>query len=309
MFTRFILQKIFRAMLTLWLLVTFTFFVLNATGDPARLMLGPEAPPEAVESLRRAWGLDRNLFEQYVIYMGNLMQGDFGQSYRDGRDATEIVFERVPKSLQLNLIAFVITICIAFPAGIFAALNHNTIIDRITILLTVFGYALPNFFFGLILIFIFSMNLRLLPSSGSDTWQHLVLPVITLVTFEAAILARFVRSAMLEVLNQQYIRTATAKGLRHLQILRGHALPNIAIPIVTILGLRLVSYVGGSVIVENVFAWPGVGRLTVTAVQNRDIAVVQLIVFLIGVTMITVNLIIDLLYGWLDPRVRLTGDT
>jgi peptide/nickel transport system permease protein len=304
MFTRFLFQKLIRAVLTLWLLLTFTFVALNATGDPARVILGPEARPQDVEQFKRIWNQDRPLYEQYVTYLANLAQGDFGQSYRDSRDADEIVFERLPKSLELNLLAFVITLLVAIPMGMTAAVYRNTFIDRGIMLLTTVGYGLPNFFLGLMLIFTFSMRLKQLPSSGSGTWQHLVLPVITLVTFEAAILARFVRSAMLEVLNQPYIRTARAKGLRQLTVLRRHALPNTAIPVITILGLRLVSYIGGSVITENVFAWPGVGRLLVQAVRNRDVAVVQFVVLLIGAAMVSMNLAIDMLYGWLDPRIR-----
>lgn len=304
MYSRFVVRKILRALLTLWLLVTFTFIALRLTGDPVLTMLGPNASPEGIESLRRIWGLDQPLPVQYVIYFENILQGDFGQSYRDGRDATEVVLERLPISLQLNLTAFVIVLFIAIPLGIVAALNHNRWIDRLTMLVSVFGFAMPNFFLGILLILIFSMRLRWLPAGGSDTWQHMILPTITLVTFEMGILARFVRSSMLEAVNQPYLRTARAKGLYDRRVIWRHALPNTLIPVVTVLGLRFVSYVGGSVITENVFAWPGLGRLTVQAVANRDLAVVQLIVLMIGATMITVNLTVDLLYGVLDPRIR-----
>ncbi|MCA9886234.1 MAG: ABC transporter permease [Anaerolineae bacterium] len=304
MYTRFILRKIIRALLTLWILVTFTFVAMRITGDPALNMLGPDASPDAVETLRRIWGLDKPLLTQYQIYLANIAQGNFGDSYRDGRSAVEVVFERLPKSLQLNLSAFIIMVVLALPIGIIAALRHNTAIDRATMLLSVFGFAMPNFFLGILLILIFSMRLQWLPSGGSDSWQHMILPMITLVVSEVAILSRFVRSSMLEVINQPYIRTARMKGLHNRVVIWQHALPNALIPVVTVMGLRFVSYIGGSVITENVFAWPGVGRLTVQAVGNRDLAVVQLIVLLIGATMVTVNLSVDLLYSLLDPRIR-----
>lgn len=304
MYSRYFFRKLLRAFLTLWLLVTFTFVALRLTSDPALNMLGPNASEESIQTLRRIWGLDQPLWTQYVIYLGNLAEGDFGESYRDGRDAAEIVFERLPKSLQLNLTAFFITLCLALPLGITAALNHNRWPDRTMMLISVFGFAMPNFFLGILLILIFAMRLRWLPAGGSETWQHMILPIITLVTFEMGILARFVRASMLEVIHQPYLRTAQAKGLHEQRVIWRHALPNSLIPVVTVLGFRFVSYIGGSVVTENVFAWPGIGRLTVQAVGNRDLAVVQLLVLLIGAAMITVNLIVDLLYGVIDPRIR-----
>lgn len=304
MYARYALRKVLRALLTLWLLVTFTFVALRLTGDPALNMLGPNASPEGITSLRRIWGLDQPLPHQYVIYIRNLLRGDFGQSYRDGRDATQIVLERLPKSLQLNMTAFALVLLIAIPLGIVAALHHNRLIDRVTMLAAVFGFAMPNFFLGILLILIFAMQLKWLPAGGSDTWQHMILPVITLVTFELGILARFVRSSMLEVIHQPYLQSARARGLRQRGVVWRHALPNALIPVVTVLGFRFVSYIGGSVVTENVFAWPGIGRLTVQAVGNRDMAVVQLLVLLIGAAMIVVNLTVDMLYGVIDPRIR-----
>jgi peptide/nickel transport system permease protein len=304
MYTRFIARKLLRALLTLWLLITATFFALRLTGDPAVNMLGPNATEQGIATLQRIWGLDQPLTTQYVIYISNLFQGNFGQSYRDGRDATEVVFERVPKSLQLNMTAFVMMLFIAIPLGIVAALNHNSLLDRGMMLFSVFGFAMPNFFLGILLILFFSMRLQILPAGGSATWQHMILPIITLITFEIGILSRFVRSAMLDVVKQPYLQTARTKGLRFRSVVWRHALPNALIPVVTVLGFRFVSYIGGSVVTENVFAWPGLGRLTVQAVGNRDLAVVQLIVLLIGATMISVNLLVDLLYGVLDPRIR-----
>lgn len=304
MYSRYIFRKLVRALLTLWVLVTFTFVAMRLTGDPVLSMLGPNADPQSIEALRRIWGLDQPLPLQYLTYLGRIVRGDFGQSYRDGRAATTVVFERLPISLQLNLTAFGIVLVIAIPLGVVAALNHNRWIDRVTMIISVFGFAMPNFFLGILLILIFSMRLRWLPAGGSDTWQHMILPTFTLVTFEMGILARFVRSSMLEAINQPYLQTARAKGLSARRVIWQHALPNTLIPVVTVLGLRLVSYIGGSVVTENVFAWPGLGRLIVQAVGNRDLAVVQLIVLMIGAAMISVNLGVDLLYSVLDPRIR-----
>ena len=258
---RFVVQKLTRTLLTLWLLLTMVFFELRATGNPALLILGPDAASESIAAFERAWGLDRPLYEQYCTYIGNILQGNFGESYRDGRAATEVVFERVPKSLQLTLTAFLLSLLISIPAGIIAALNRSNFLDRLLMSTAVLGFAMPNFFLGILLILLFAMTLRILPSSGGDSWRHFILPVFTMAVSEAAVLARYVRSAMLEVINQPYIRTAKAKGIAWTAVIRRHALPNTAIPIVTIGGLRLVAYISGAVITENVFAWPGLGRL------------------------------------------------
>lgn len=301
---QFIARKIFRALLTIWIIVTFIFIVLRMSGDSALLIYGPDVSAKALATLRKAWGLDKPIWQQYLIYISNLFHGDFGKSYLDGRNAIKVVAERIPKTLSLMWVTAVITLVIGIPAGIYAALHHNTKRDRITMTLAVMGLSIPNFFLGVLLILLFSVSLRLLPSAGSETWQHYIMPVITMSTAEAAVFARFTRSAMLEVLNQPYIRTAIAKGVPWKKVVREHALPNAAIPIVTMAGFFIGSLIVGGVITENVFAWPGVGRLLVSSVANRDLAVVQVIVLLISLSMVTANLIVDLAYGWLDPRIR-----
>lgn len=304
--TRYILRKITRAMLTIWVLITFTFLALRLTGDPALTILGPGANPESIATLNRIWGLDRPLWAQYGIYLANIAHGDFGDSYADGRAATTVVMERLPKSLRLNLTAFVLTLLIGLPLGIYAALAHHTWADRAVMLFSTLGFALPNFFLGIVLILIFAMRLRWLPAGGSESWQHMILPLVTMVTSELAILTRYVRSSMLEVLNDAYLRTATMKGLSRRTVIWRHALPNALIPVVTILGFSIVGYIGGSVITENVFGWAGLGRLTVQAVAGRDMAVVQLLVIMVGSSMVIVNLLVDLLYGVIDPRIRVS---
>ena len=304
MSTQYLLQKLFRAFLTICIIVTFVFVALRMSGDSALVIFGPDASAEALEALREAWGLDKPIWQQYLIYIGNIFQGDLGQSYLDGRNAIEIVAERIPKTLSLMGITAVITFLIGIPAGIYSALHHNTVIDRSTMTLSVMGLSIPNFFLGVLLILLFSVTWRLLPSAGSETWRHYIMPVITMATAEAAVFARFTRSSMLEVLNEPYIRTAIAKGVPWKKVVREHALPNAAIPTVTMAGFFVGSLIVGGVVTENVFAWPGVGRLLVDSVRNRDLAVVQVAILLIAFSMVTANLIVDLAYGWLDPRVR-----
>ena len=304
---RVALQKLVRALLTLWVVVTFVFFALRISGDPLLAILPPDAPAETLDFYRRAWGLDRSLWQQYLLYIANIAQGNLGQSFIEGRSVVEMVLERVPKTLALMLPAFFFTVAIGIPAGVVAALHHNTKLDRTVMTFAVLGYAVPNFFLGVLMIFLFSVTLRLLPTSGSDTIWHFFMPVATIALSWTGIYARFVRTTVLEVLQQHYIEGATAKGLPWVRIVYLHALPNAAIPVVTIAGFMIGALIGGAIVSETVFAWPGVGHLLVSSVNNRDLAVVQVIVLLIAATMVTTNLLVDLLYGWLDPRVRLAG--
>ena len=304
---RFWAMRALRTLLTLVFVVTFAFVVLRTSGDPVQSLLGPDATNEEIAQFREAWGLDRPLPEQYLRYVGNVLRGEFGRSYRDGRSVSEIVGERVPWTLLLTLTAYALALLIGVPAGIVAALRRNTLVDRAIMGLAVMGFALPNFFLGILMILLFSLHLRWLPSSGSGTLAHLVMPALTLGMFNAGALARFTRSAMLEVLSKPYMRAAAAKGASPLRQVLRHALPNAAIPVVTIIGLNLGILLGGAIVVETVFAWPGVGRLLVSAVSARDLAVVQAIVLLLAVIMVAINLAVDLLYGVLDPRIRLAG--
>jgi peptide/nickel transport system permease protein len=301
---RFMLSRLARAALTIGMVVTFAFVVLRLSGDPAQIILGAEAPPEAVAAFRAAWGLDEPVWLQYFRYFGAILSGDLGRSMRDGRDAIVLVAERIPTTLALTLPALAIKLCLGVPAGMLAALHRNSFLDRAVMALAVAGFTVPSFVLGLLLVLVFAVQLGWLPSGGQGTWQHAVLPVITLGVGGAAVLARFTRSAMLEVLGQPYIRTASAKGVPWGAVVRGHALPNAAIPTVTIIGFMVGSLIAGAVVVESVFSWPGVGRLLVVAVANRDLAVVQCVLLLVAATMVTSNLVVDLLYGVLDPRLR-----
>ena len=301
---RFVLTRLLRAFVTILAVVTFAFVVLRMSGDPAQVMLGPDVPQEAVDAFRRAWGLDQPLWVQYLAYIRSIFTGDFGVSMRDKASALELVLERVPATLQLTVPALILKLSIGIPAGVYAALNRQSIIDRGVIMLSMLCVTIPSFVLGLLLVLIFSVILGLLPSGGQDTWMHGILPTITMSIGGIGILARFSRSAMIEVMGQPYIRTASAKGLKWPDVVWTHALPNAAVPIVTIVGFMVGSLIAGAVVVESIFSWPGIGRLLVVSVANRDLAVVQCILLLIAATMVISNLIVDLLYGWLDPRLR-----
>ncbi|MGK6315663.1 ABC transporter permease [Neorhizobium sp. DT-125] len=301
---QFILTKLIRGCLTLLLAVTFVFIVLRVSGDPVTMMLPDDTPPAIVAEYRAAWGLDRSLPEQYARYIWSAAQGDLGYSFRDDRPALEVVLERVPMTLLLGLSGFAITVVIGLVAGIAAALKRGTGVDHAAMAFSIFGHSMPNFFFAILMILLFSMTWRVLPSSGGATWSHLVLPAATLGIINAGTVARFTRSSMLEVLHQPYMRTARAKGLKLTRRVIAHAIPNAAIPVVTVLGLRLGSLIAGAVVVETVFAWPGIGLMLVNAVGQRDLPVVQTIVLLVALTMVLTNLMVDLTYGWLDPRIE-----
>ncbi|MEL6522571.1 MAG: ABC transporter permease [Pseudomonadota bacterium] len=306
---RWMTIKTLRAALTMWLVVTFVFFVLRLSGDPTDVLL-PDDVDQATRNFYRAkWGLDRPIWDQYFSYWTALFQGDFGVSFRNNLDAFDLVWERVPKTLLLTLTATAIAILIGVPMGILAALYRDSWVDRLVMSLAVFGFSMPNFFLGILLILLFSLNLRWLPSSGSETWWHLIMPALTLGTGFAASLARYTRSSMIDVLSKPYMRTARSKGAGPGLRVRAHALPNAAVPVVTILGFRFGDLLGWAVVTETVFAWPGIGRLLTNAVASRDLAVVQCIMIILAFTMVLANMIVDLIYGWLDPRVRVGAGT
>jgi peptide/nickel transport system permease protein len=302
---RFFAARLLRSLVTLWLVVTFAFFILHASGDPIEILLGDQAEQEVIERYRTLYGLDRPLHEQYLRYFVNIARGDLGFSLSDERPVTEVLAEAVPATLVLGLTALGISMLIGIPLGIAAALNRNKPIDRFVMTFAVLGFSIPNFFLGILLILVFSLWLRWLPTSGMGTIAHLVMPAITLGTAAAGSLARFTRSSMLEVLNKIYMRTATAKGVPRTRRLTWHALPNAAIPLITVLGFRLGDLIAGSIVIETVFSWPGVGRVLVSAVTARDLAVVQGVLLMTACTMVVANLAVDLAYGWVDPRIRL----
>ncbi|WP_274427338.1 ABC transporter permease [Chelativorans sp. YIM 93263] len=303
----YLLWKTLRAILTMWLVVTFVFFVLRLTGDPVAQLLPDDVDQNTIDFYRHLWGLDQPILVQYWRYMVALTQGDFGISFRDNQDALQLVLSRLPKTALLGFVSLVFALVFGIPLGVIAALKKDTAVDRFVVGFAVFGFSLPNFFLGILLILAFSLHLRILPSSGSDSWQHLIMPAFTLGTAFGAQIARYTRSAMIDVLNKPYMRTAESKGAGDLLRLYRHALPNAAIPLITIIGLKMGELIGSAVITENVFAWPGIGRLLTFSVAARDLAVVQCILMIIALTMVVSNLVVDILYGWLDPRIRADG--
>lgn len=281
------------------------FFILHLTGDPALVLLPPDASAEDIQRFREAMGFNDPFLVQYGRFLAGALQGDFGQSVRHGEPAFALVLERMPATFELSGAALVVALCLALPAGIVSAVRRNSIIDYVSTVTALLGQSMPTFWLGIMLILVFSVWLNLLPSSGRGSVEHLIMPAVTLGLFTTARIMRLTRSGMLEVLNQDYIRTARAKGMAGPPVIWKHALKNAAIPIVTIVGIELGTLLGGAVITETIFAWPGVGRLSVQAIYNRDYPVVQAAVFLLASTFVLVNLVVDVVYTYLDPRIRL----
>ena len=303
--TAYLLRRLVQAVLVLLGVSFVVFFILYLTGDPALVLLPPDATAEDVRAFRETMGFNDPFIVQYGRFLGGALRGDFGQSVRHGEPAFPLVLERLPATFQLSGAALFLALLLAIPAGVISAVRRNTAVDYCATVVALLGQSMPTFWLGIMLILIFSVQFNLLPSSGRGGLEHLVLPAVTLGLFTTARITRLTRSGMLEVLNQDYIRTARAKGVSGQPIVRKHAFKNAAIPIVTIVGIELGTLLGGSVITETIFAWPGVGRLSVQAIYNRDYPVVQAAVFLLATTFVLVNLVVDLLYTYLDPRIRL----
>lgn len=292
-------------MIPVLLLVSLIVFILvRVTGDPVALMLPETATAEDRAVLTEALGLDQPLYKQYITFLGSALQGDFGTSFRYGESALPLVLERLPASFELAVAAMIFAIIMAIPLGILSAVKRNTFTDLLISGISVIGKAMPNFWMGIMLILFFSVMLGALPVSGRGGIEHLLLPAFTLGIGIGAQMTRLVRSSMLEILNQDYILTAKSKGLRPFIIIMRHAFRNGLIPVVTIVGLQFTSLIGGTLITETVFAWPGLGQLLVTAVNTHDMAIVQASVFVIALIVIIGNLLTDISYRLLDPRIR-----
>ena len=301
----FLVRRLLQSLIVLFGVSFVVFAILHLTGDPALVLLPPDASIEDVKRFREAMGFNDPFLVQYGRFLKGALQGDFGQSVRHGEPAFGLVVERMPATFELAGAALLLALCLAIPAGIVSAVRRNSAVDYVATVVALFGQSLPTFWLGIMLILLFSVQLQLLPSSGRGTLEHLILPALTLGLFTTARITRLTRSGMLEVLNQDYIRTARAKGVSDPPVVWKHALKNAAIPIVTIVGIELGTLLGGSVITETIFAWPGVGRLSVQAIANRDYPVVQAAVFLLASTFVLVNLMVDVVYTYLDPRIRL----
>ncbi len=300
----YLLRRLWQAVLVLFGVSVVVFLILHLTGDPAALLLPPDASAEDVVRFRKAMGFDDPVAVQYVRFLKGALRGDFGESVRHGEPAMDLVLERLPATFELAGAGLLLALCLAVPAGIISAVKRNTPIDYFSTVVALMGQAMPTFWLGIMLILVFSVRLSWLPSSGRGDLQHLILPAVTLGLFTTARITRLTRSGMLEVLGQDYIRTARAKGVSEHPVVWKHALKNASIPIVTIVGIELGTLLGGSVITETIFAWPGVGRLSVQAIFNRDYPVVQAAVFILASTFVFLNFLVDVAYTWLDPRIR-----
>jgi peptide/nickel transport system permease protein len=304
--SQYLVRRALLSLLVLWGAVTVVFVAVRLVpGDPAQVMLGTTATAEQIAALRTRLGLDRPVPIQYGTYLLQVVHLDLGDSLRLGTPVIVAVADRAPKTLLLGGVALGIAVLLGFPMGLSAAVNAGKSADRVISLFSILGQSVPGFWVGIMLILVFARELRLLPSGGADTWQHLVLPAATLALHPVGILARLVRSGLLEVVHEDYVRTAYAKGLATRSVVLRHAVPNMLIPVVTVVGLQAGNLLGGAVIVESVFAWPGVGRLLVDAIGDRDYPLVEAATLFITGAFVLINLLVDVLYGYLDPRIRL----
>jgi len=302
------------AMVPVLLLVSIVIFsLLHLTpGDPVVVMLGEEATPESRDALRRELGLDRPLPIQYGVWLGRVLQGDLGRSIRTHQPVSEAILQRLPVTLELSLLAMVVSLAIALPAGIVAAVRRNSNADLLSTVFSLLGVSMPNFLLAVLLIYVLSLQLRWLPPIGyvnpfedlGANLKAMIMPSITLGTALAAVVARLTRSTLLEVLNQDYVRTAWAKGLREGVIIQRHAMKNSLIPVVTVVGLQLGNLLGSAIVTETIFALPGVGRLVIDSIFQRDFPLVQGVVLYLALIFLLINLLVDLLYAYLDPRIR-----
>ncbi|MEZ0481473.1 ABC transporter permease [Planococcus sp. SSTMD024] len=301
---KYFLKSLLKTIPVLFLITLIVFLLVRVTGDPVSLMLPETATAEERDSLRESLGFNEPLPVQYFTYLGNLVQGDFGDSFRYNTDALSLIMERLPATLELAIASMVIAVIISVPLGILSAVKRNSFFDLFITGGAVLGKAMPNFWLGIMLILLLSVTFQIFPVSGRGTVWHLVLPALTLGTGIAAEMTRLIRSSMLEILGQDFIRTARSKGLGEAIIVNKHAFRNALIPVVTIMALQTSTLIGGTLITETVFAWPGLGQLLVQSVNLRDMAVVQAATFIIAIFVILSNLSADLIYRFLDPRIK-----
>lgn len=304
--TKYLLKRLWQSMIAIFGITVVVFVILHLTGDPVELMVSPTTPQEQMDILREQLGYNDPLHIQYIRYIKGLLVGDFGTSYYYHEPALKVVLERVPATMELACAALLISVLLGIPAGIISAIKRNSFTDSVIRILALLGQCLPAFWLGIMLIMLFSVKLGWFPTGGNEEgWKSLIMPAFTLGLFSAATICRLLRSNMIEVMSKEYIDVAKAKGLRSYVVIMKHAFKNAFSSILTMLGMQFASLLGGSVITETVFAWPGVGRLVIQSIQSSDFAVVQCIVFLMAMVFVVTNLIVDLLYSVINPRVRL----
>jgi peptide/nickel transport system permease protein len=302
----FIARRIGQAIIVLFCVATVAFLVVRMAGDPVKAMLPENATLAQEQALRHVLGLDKPLIQQYASYLWGLLHLDFGQSLFFHQPALDIILGRLPATLQLSAAALVFALVVSIPAGIISAVRRGKATDSSVMGVVLVGQSTPAFFVGIVLILVFSVELKWLPASGIGGFSHLILPAITLGLYSMAMIARLLRSSLIDVLGEDHIRTARAKGLSPSKVILTNGLRNASLPVVTIVGLEIGSLLGGAILTETVFSWPGVGRLTVEAVTNRDYPLMQATVLFLAVVFVVVNLVVDILYAFLDPRVRLS---
>jgi peptide/nickel transport system permease protein len=301
----YILRRLLQAIPLLLLASLLVFLLLHLTpGDPVRIMLGEQASDAQVAQVRESLGLDRSLPEQYLIFLGRLLQGNLGMSIRGVRPVSELIMLALPATLQLAGAALLIAVAVGIPVGILAGLRPGSWFDNVALFIALLGQAIPSFWLGLVLIYVLALRWRIFPTSGYGELRHLILPALALAPFLAGMIIRVMRTSLIEVMRKDYIRTAYAKGITPTVVLLRHAIKNAMLPVVTIIGLQTGALLGGAVVAETVFAWPGIGQLAVNALINRDYPVVQGVVLLSAFLFVLVNLFVDLLYVALDPRIR-----
>lgn len=304
---RYVAGRLGQAALALVGVVTIVFFVARLTGDPAALLAPQGATAADIARIRTSLGLNRPLWDQYLSFWWHALHGNFGFSYTQGQPALDIVLNRFPNTVELAVSAFVIAVVVGVPVGVAVAVRRGRWVERLLLPLVLVGQSMPVFWSGILLILLFGVKLHIFPTSGQDGLRGLVLPAVTLASLSLATIARMTRGSVLEQLGQEYVRTARAKGAREARIVWVHVLRNSITPVLTIGGLEIANLLGGAVLTETIFAWPGIGQLTVTAINARDFPVVQAIVMLAAIIYIATNLVVDLLYGFIDPRLRLSA--
>lgn len=299
----YIMRRLGHTVLVIFGISLISFFFLHLSGDPVGLMLPQDATREQLEAMRQSMGFDDPIALQYLRFLTAALQGDLGRSIYSGEPVAMLILERMPATLELAFTALALALVIAIPIGVLAAVKRGSLIDTASMLVALFGLSMPHFWLGIMFIMLFSVHLGWLPTSGRGGIEHLIMPAAALGLSLIALFARLTRSAMLEVLSQDYVRTARAKGLSERLVVGKHALKNALIPLVTVIGMEFGFLLGGAVIIESVFAWPGVGRLIVQAILDRDYPVVQAAVMFLAVIFVSMNLLVDLLYVWLDPNI------
>ena len=297
-------RKLINAVIVLFGVSIIVFLLMYLTGDPVALLLPMDASLEDAEMLRESLGLNDPLWQQYLRFAGQAVRGDFGVSLRHHQPALPMILAKMPATIELTLAGMAVALLIAIPLGIIAAVKSNTVIDYFGSLAALIGQSMPVFWLGLMLLYLVGVKWDLLPINGRGSWQNLILPAITVGAYTAATIVRLLRSRMLEVMQQDYIKTARAKGVKKNLIIIKHALRNALLPVITILGMQLGVLLGGAVITETIFSWPGVGRFMIQSIHNRDLPVVQAGVFVLASCIVIINLLTDVIYSWLDPRIK-----